>query len=382
MIDLKQLLLSGSAFAVIAAVTLSAAQAQSAAPSDDIETVNSSASRVELKGFESPTPVSVIGLETINRDAKIEIGDQIRELPQIRGGNGINSGSNSRNVAQGDTAIDTLSLRNLGANRNLVLFDRQRIVSSTIQTTQVDLATIPQAVIQRVDVVTGGASAAWGSDAVTGVINLVINKTYEGFKGSVSYSNNTEVNHQIYKAEAAWGLSFLGGRVHNLMAATFTVSNDVVFRGQLQNDGRAFVYNSAYCGAITYAAGATTGGTCSSQVAGQPLLVYAYNTGNATTSSGGLINSNSAGAAGSPIGTNTSYLKGTMFVGAGPVSTAPFAYGSVYNGSICYNGCSNNVKTGLTPWDPMPAAPYHSAVFFNYTSYKVTPDITASIQLN
>jgi len=380
MIDLKKLLLGGST-AVIAAATLSAAYGQQAPAqdTDTIETVNSSASRIELKGFESPTPVSVIGLETINRDAKVEIGDEIRELPQVRGGNGINSGSNSRDVAQGDTAIDTLSLRNLGSNRNLVLFDRQRIVSSTIQTTQVDLATIPQSVISRVDVVTGGASAAWGSDAVTGVINLVINKTYEGFKGSASYSNNTEVDHQIYKAEAAWGTSFLGGRVHNLMAATFTVSNDAVFRGQLPNDGRAFVYNSAYCaaGGVSYT-GAT--GTCASPVAGQPLLVYAYNTGNATTSSGGLINSNTAGNAGSGLGTNG--LKGIQFVGSGPVNAVPFAYGSVYNNSICYNGCSNNVNTGLTPWDPMPAAPYHSAVFFNYTSYQITPDITASVQLN
>ena len=380
MIDLKQLLLSGSATALIIAASFSAAHAQQAADAADIETINSSASRVELKGFESPTPVSVIGLETINRDAKVEIGDEIRELPQVRGGNGINSGSNSRNVAQGDTAIDTLSLRNLGANRNLVLFDRQRIVSSTIQVTQVDLATIPQSVIQRVDVVTGGASAAWGSDAVTGVINLVINKTYEGFKGSASFSNNTEVNHEVYKAEAAWGTSFLGGRLHNLMAATFTISNDAVFRGQLPNDGRAFVYNNAYCTTVAYAAATpTTGGTCASQAAGQPLLVYAYNTGNATTSSGGLVNSNTAGTTGSGLGANG--FKGTQFVGS-PVNAVPFTYGSVYNGTTCYNGCSNNVQTGLTPWDPMPAAPYHSAVFFNYTSYKITSDITASIQLN
>jgi outer membrane receptor protein involved in Fe transport len=225
-------------------------------------------------------------------------------------------------------------------------------------------------------VVTGGASAAWGSDAVTGVINLVINKTFEGFKGSVSYSNNTEVDHQVYKAEAAWGTSFLGGKGHTLWAGTFTVSNDVVFRGQLPNDGRAFVYNSAYCSAVTYT-GAT--GTCSSVNAGQPLLVYAYNTGSATTTLGGLINNNTAGVAGSGLAANG--LKGQQFVGS-PVTVSPFNYGTVYNNSICYNGCSNNTMTGLTPWDPVPAAPYHSATYFNYTSYQITPDITASIQLN
>ena len=134
MIDFKQLLLGGSATAMLAAFTFSAAQAQQAAeqPSTEIETISSSASRIQLQGFEAPTPVSVISAEAINRDAKVAIGDEIRELPQIRGGQGINSGSNSRNLAQGDTGIDTLSLRNLGTNRNLVLFDRQRIVSSSI----------------------------------------------------------------------------------------------------------------------------------------------------------------------------------------------------------------------------------------------------------
>jgi outer membrane receptor protein involved in Fe transport len=387
MIDLKHILLGGSAIAAMAG--LSAAQAQQApaqVSTDDIETVSSSASRVELKGFDAPTPVSVISLEAINRDAKVEIGDEIRELPQIRGGQGIDSGSNSRNLAQGNAAIDTVALRNLGANRNLVLFDRQRVVSSSIQEGVVDLATIPSSVIQRVDVVTGGASAAWGSDAVTGVINLVINKSFEGFKANVSYSNDTEVTHQIYKAEAAWGTGFLGDKGHVLLAGTLTISNDDVFRGQLPNDGRAFVYNPAYCSAVGYAGAATTGGTCASRT-GAPLLVYAYNTGSATSTGGGLINANTAGVAGSGLVSSSATgpvtgLKGNMFVGATPFEAVPFNYGTVYNNSTCYNGCTNNVTTGLTPWDPMPAAPYHGANYFAFSNYQVTPDITASVQLN
>ncbi|MBV9549941.1 MAG: TonB-dependent receptor, partial [Alphaproteobacteria bacterium] len=264
--------------------------------------------------------------------------------------------------------------------------DRQRIVSSTIQTTQVDLATIPQSVVTRVDVVTGGASAAWGSDAVTGVINLVINKNFEGFKGNVSYSNNTQVDHQIYKAEGAWGTSFLGGKGHVLAAATWTISNDVVFRGQLPNNGRAFVYNSAYCAAVGYVGASTTGGTCASVVAGQPLLVYAYNTGSSTSTGGGLINANSAGVTGSGLAASTATgavtgLKGLMFIGTGTLTAVPFSYGTVSN-STCYNGCSNTVWSGVTPWDPIPAAPYHSANYFAFSNYKITSDITASIQLN
>ncbi|MBV9549419.1 MAG: TonB-dependent receptor plug domain-containing protein, partial [Alphaproteobacteria bacterium] len=188
MIDLKQLLLSGgSATAVIAAVAFSTAQAQPAPAPADIETISSSASRIELQGFETPTPVSVIGLETINRDAKIEIGDEIRELPQIRGGAGINSGSGSRNVAQGDTAVDTISLRGLGTNRNLVLLDGRRLPLSDVNG-NVDINILPQSIIQSVDVITGGASAVYGSDAMSGVVNFKTIRSFDGVRMDVQDS--------------------------------------------------------------------------------------------------------------------------------------------------------------------------------------------------
>jgi iron complex outermembrane receptor protein len=378
MLNLKQFLMSGSATALIAAASFSAAMAQDNSALE-IEEIASSASRIDLKGFEAPTPVSVIGIETLNRDAKVNIGDQIRELPQVRGGAGINTGSSSRNVAQANAAIDTVAIRNLGANRNLVLIDRQRVVASSVQSNEVDIAMIPSSVVQRVDVVTGGASAAWGSDAVTGVINLVLNKTFQGFKGSVSYANKTEVPHGQYRAEAAWGTSFLGGAGHVMVAANFTRSPDTVFTGQLNVDNRAFVYNPAYCNAVTYpTATPSASGTCSS-LSGQPLLTYAYQTGSATSTGGGLVNSHGAGTAGSGLAANG--LKGLMFVGQ-QKAVQPFNYGTVYNNATCYNGCTNDATTGLTPWDPIPAAPYHSANYFAYTSYKIAPDITASLQLN
>ena len=378
MLKYKQFLLGGSATLLIAAATFSAAVAQDNSALD-IEEIRSSASRIDLKGFEAPTPVSVIGIETLNRDAKVNVGDQIRELPQVRGGAGINSGSSSRNVAQANAAIDTVAIRGLGANRNLVLIDRQRVVASSIQSNEVDIAMIPSSVVQRVDVVTGGASAAWGSDAVTGVINLVLNKTFEGFKGSVSYANKTEVPHGQYRAEVAWGKSFLGGKGHVMAAANWTISNDAVFAGQLKPENRAFVYNPAYCNTVSYpTATPTASGTCSS-LSGQPLLTYAYQTGSSTSSGGGLINSHAAGNAGS--GLVKDGLKGQMFVGQDKTLTQ-FNYGTVYNNSICYNGCTNDATTGLTPWDPVPAAPYHSSNYFAHSSYKLTPDITASLQLN
>jgi len=380
---LKNLLLGGSA----TALAVGAAYAQGAtapAPTDDIETVNSSAGRVNLEGFSQPTPVTVIGIDVLNRDAKTNIGDEIRELPQIRGGTSITTGSNTGCVVQVDAGLDSVALRNLGAQRNLVLFDHQRVSASAIQEGIVDLSLIPTGLVQRIDVVTGGASAAWGSDAVTGVINIVINKTYEGFKGSATYSQSTEVNLPIYKASLTWGTSFLGGKGHIVASADITHDDQDYFQGNVwashAPNGKGFVYNSAYCSSIVYAGTATTGGTCASVNAGQPVQVYAFGTGGSVQSTvGGLVQSNTSGTAGSAIGTNQSYLKGTMFVGSGS-TPSQFNYGTMNGSTGCYNGCTNN-QYGTGGYGNMDN-PYHSGNYFMYTSYQILPDVKASVQLN
>jgi outer membrane receptor protein involved in Fe transport len=371
----KSLLLGGSATALIAG----AAYAQDNAA--DIETVNSSASRVDLKGFEAPTPVTVIGVDTLNRDAKVQIGDEIRELPQIRGGTSITTGSNVGNIVQINAGVDSVALRNLGTQRNLVLFDHQRVTPSSIQEGVVDLSLIPQGLVQRVDVVTGGASAAWGSDAVTGVINVVLNKTFEGFKGNVTYSDSTEVANPAYKISMAWGTSFLGGKGHLVAGADLTISNAEPFAGDEWRahpiNGRTFVYNQAYCNSVAYPAGKTTGGSCTSVNAGQPLLTYAFGVGSTTAIVGGLVQSNTVGATGSTVTANS--LKGTMFVGPDATPTT-FNYGTLQGTNQCYNGCTNN-QFGTGGWGPS-SNPYHSGNYLLYSSYQITPDIKASIQLN
>src|SRR5690242_17291687 len=121
----KNLMLGGSMVAMAAAIT-SAAQAQE--PSTEV--ITSSASRLQVQGYEAPTPVTVIGVEQLNRDAKIDIGDSIREMPSVGISDSPGNGSHSGNASQGDAGIDTVNLRNLGVVRTLVLFDRQRVVTS------------------------------------------------------------------------------------------------------------------------------------------------------------------------------------------------------------------------------------------------------------
>src|SRR6185437_8325497 len=124
--------------------------------------------------------------------------------------------SNSGQGSQGDANLNTVDLRNLGNIRTLVLFDSQRVVMSNpnngtppFAVGGVDLSTLPQTVIQRVEVVTGGAAAALGSDAVAGVTNLIIDKTFSGIKGSINVGDTAQNDHRQLRADLFVGTDIL-----------------------------------------------------------------------------------------------------------------------------------------------------------------------------
>jgi iron complex outermembrane recepter protein len=351
---LQDLLRTSAFFAVICVPFAASAQ--------DVptEAVTVSASRISLAGFQAPTPVTQIAAEKIARDAKIDIGDLIREMPSTGASPSLNNGGNSVNVSQGDAGLDTVSLRNLGIARTLVLFDGQRVVSSNLLGGGVDLTTLPVTLVKRVDIVTGGASAAWGSDAVAGVVNLILDKEFTGFKANVDFGDGTELKHRKFSVEAAWGTEFDGRRGHLVLSGNTTTSPDAVFIGQAKWwKGTSLVQNPAY----------PIGGT-------QPLFLHQDHVGNIQVTQGGLIGGNTAGGAGSTLTANA--LRGLQFGVNGAVS--PFNFGTIY-GTGCYNGCSNDERTGNLRFS-MLAVPYRHSSLFGYTSYQLTPDIKASLQLN
>ena len=345
--------------AMLCAVFAMPAMAQDAAENIP-ENIEVSASRISLPGFEAPTPVTVISADKIERDAKIDIGDLIRETPSMGASPSLNNGGNAVDVSQGDAGLDTVNLRNLGLNRTLVLFDGQRVVSSNLLGGGVDLSTLPTTLVKRVDVVTGGASAAWGSDAVAGVVNLILDKQFEGAKANLTLGDTTDQNQRKLMVEGAWGMGFDGGRGHVVLAGNYATSPDAVFLGQTGWwQGASLVQNP------TYAPGN-----------GQPLFIHADHVGSIQVTQGGLVAGNTAGGAGSTLTANA--LTGLQFGANGAVSA--FNPGTIY-GISCYNGCTNNERTGVLRFTPL-AVPYHHGTVFGYASYEVAPDITASVQLN
>ncbi|WP_426192809.1 TonB-dependent receptor domain-containing protein [Massilia sp. DWR3-1-1] len=132
----------------------------------------------------SSSPITEVGENLIKGTASISIGDVLNSIPSIT--SGISSSSNNTSVG-GDAAnvgVATTSLRNLGSARTLVLVNGRRYVSGVSANTGygVDLNSIPTSLIQRVDVLTGGQSAIYGSDAVAGVINIITKKNFSGFE--------------------------------------------------------------------------------------------------------------------------------------------------------------------------------------------------------
>ncbi len=320
-------------------------------------------SLITLQGYQAPTPVTVIDTAQLQRDAHLNIVDSITQLPSVGQSATPNNGKNSGDLSQGDAALSVVNLRNLGIARTLVLFDGQRVVSSNIYGGGVDLSTIPADLVKRVDIVTGGASAAYGSDAVSGVVNLILDKTFTGIKGELEGSDGAPLEHRQAKVGLTWGTDFAGGKGHFILSGDHTWSNDPVFNGQPD------WYNN---GAIVQNPAATS-------TNGLPYYIHVRNTGQAQYTQGGLIRGKTAGGTGGTVAANG--LAGIQFVGAG--TPAPFNFGTIdpTHPNVCYAGCTGNSQN--QPYvQELIAVPYTASTFFGYASYELTPDIKASIQLN
>ena len=201
-VQLKSILLATSMLAIGSTVR---AQAQAPA-STEVETVVVTGSRLQT-GFQTPTPVTVVGAQALEQRALTTIAEAVNQLPSFRQTT-TNTQTQRSNGNGGQNGVD---LRGLGRNRTLVLLDGRRVVPTNIGGT-LDINQIPTPLISRVEVVTGGASAAYGSDAVSGVVNFVIKDRIDGIEGTVQYGQTTRDDSEEPAISLAAGTTFNGGR--------------------------------------------------------------------------------------------------------------------------------------------------------------------------
>ncbi|WP_445192613.1 TonB-dependent receptor plug domain-containing protein [Sphingomonas sp. Tas61C01] len=198
---------------------------------DDIAAVRDiivTGSRITANGFSAPTPTQVIGAADIDRLAQPNVFNAVTQLPSLQGSTGRATSVGS--TSSGIQGLSSFSLRGLGAIRTLTLLDGQRFVGANYSGVA-DVSQFPQLLIQRVDVVNGGASASYGSDAVAGVVNFITDKRFKGFKANVQGSITTYGDDAGGTAQVAWGNSFAQDRLH------VVVSGEYGYQGGVPNPG-------------------------------------------------------------------------------------------------------------------------------------------------
>lgn len=299
-----------------------------AAPAAD-EGIVVTGSRIPANGFSAPTPVTVSSALQLSAASPTTIGDALRQLPALSASAGPRGAQTSS--GQGGAY---LNLRNLGATRTLTLLDGKRFIPND-GSGQVDTNLFPQALVERVEVVTGGASAAYGSDAVAGVVNFIIDKKFVGLKGGIQGGVTTYGDNPERKADLSYGTKFAGGRGHFLISGEY-FHNDGV------DDRINRPYSAASCQPISLPAGSAT------------ARDFACNVHVSNAAFGGLI-------------TGPTALRGTTFDASG--NPVPFTYGSQLTGSTMVGG------SGVSPQFAPLVAKLDKKIVYSRVSFDVSDDL-------
>jgi outer membrane receptor protein involved in Fe transport len=213
--------------------------------SNVLNTVVVSGSRISARGFTQPTPTTRLVAADLESAAKPNLFNALAELPALQGSTGRTTSTNS--TSSGIQGLSSLSLRGLGPIRTLTLIDGQRVIGANV-TGVTDVSQFPQLLIKQVDVVTGGASASYGSDAVGGVVNFITDKRFTGFKANVEGGETNYHDDKNTTLQAAWGRGFLDDRAHLAASVEYSREGGVPsprFGGAGAN-GRSWFKNPAF----------------------------------------------------------------------------------------------------------------------------------------
>ncbi|MGH8228567.1 MAG: TonB-dependent receptor domain-containing protein [Steroidobacteraceae bacterium] len=206
-------------------------------------------SRIARSTFNTPNPVTVLNAKTIQNLGLTNVGEVLGELPQ----NSNFFAANNVGLGNFNVGAQLANLRGLNpffGTRTLTLIDTERVVPQATGG-GVDLTLIPSMLVSRVEVVTGGASAVYGSDAIAGVVNVILDKHLQGFKGQVDYGQTSHHDGGDSHVSVAYGTD-LGSRAHIIAGAEYENSEDIGICAQVRDWCKSeygLFTNSLYAGA-------------------------------------------------------------------------------------------------------------------------------------
>ncbi|MBB5706970.1 TonB-dependent receptor [Sphingopyxis panaciterrulae] len=296
-------------------------------------------SRITRDGYEAPTPTTVLSMEDIQDRAPTNIADYVNQLPSMGIGNSPRTTLMFANATGG---ANQMSARGLGVTRTLTLLDGRRVVGSGMSPA-VDVNLLPQNLVQRVDVVTGGASAAYGSDAVAGVVNFILDTKFTGVKGSLNFSQTDRSDGRVVSGDLAYGTPFADGRGHILLSGSYFKGRgiDSPLSRDWYRPGYRLMTNPDWT--------ATNG---------EPGQIVRYDAGYNSTP-GGVIASGP--------------LKGMQFLPDGQVGQ--FVFGPIQQGQMQAGG---SVEDTAYRWPLLPDDKHWST--YGRLSYDLTDNVTAIVE--
>jgi len=217
------LLMSAASASLLAAPSI--AQAQAAGDAVDVGEIVVTGSRIRRDTFSSPQPLSVVTAEAIREQGQVSLGDILLEQPVINPATNPQNSSGTLFLA-GQARAD---IRGLGPTRTLVLMDNRRLPFSDASSPAVDLNTIPSLMVERIEVIAGGASAVYGSEAISGVVNFIMKKQQDGLELDVQAGVTQEGDGEEYRAGFNWGTKLLDDKL-NIVIGGEVASQDTIMQ--------------------------------------------------------------------------------------------------------------------------------------------------------
>ncbi|WP_262408462.1 TonB-dependent receptor domain-containing protein [Sphingomonas sp. JC676] len=325
-------------------------------------------SRIARTGFDATTPVNVVSQDDIKRSGNVNIEKTLAQLPQAVGSQ---FGTATSNTVPGGFA--DVNLRGFGSNRNLVLVNGRRFAIYGPEQV-VDLNTIPSSLIARTEIVTGGSSAVYGSDAITGVVNFIMRDDFEGVEARGQVNIDRPTGTPVYNVDLTMGGNFSEGR------GNIVVSGNYLKRGSITRGQRGdFAYDSLSDGCIVPGSG-------NSNHAGTPFAIPA---GQTCTQAGGQLGFIASGSGDIPNGRFSGIPSAGGSNAALNAAYAAAGLGSLGSRGFTFNNQGTAARPALTPQDDFNLGPDNYLIqpqerwmINSFGHYDFTDNITGYMELH